>query len=234
MNVAFRSECRHKKGRFGRGPDAAEREVRCMTYHTKIVGNKQDVGCDWTGRSYDAPEREPVTLVSDHECARRAVERAKMRCSYRHCVRIMELSHPEASRAEIERRAKREWRRNLNMVRRNEVHYERLNETPATVRIDVKIPVLPSRPVGHAPRTARHSTRSSASNSSNDSDDSDGGSDSPEPPSTLPRNCGGHRNESRNEQSHKYRTTDLLDKLQLASAALMFAVLASLIMGCSR
>jgi len=211
-----------------------------MTYHTNIVGNKQDVGCDWTGRSYDAPEREPGTLVSDHECARRQIDAVTARGrGFLHCLQIVEVVAKNGTpRKEIYRRARREYNRNRRMLQSGLVRYETLDERPATVRI---APVAsPSRrPSGHAPRAHRHSTRSTAaSGSSGESDD--GGSDSSDSsdgPASLPLIGGNLRNEFHSELSHKQENNiniDLLDRLTLASAGLLAAVVASLILtGCS-
>ena len=106
--------------------------------------------------------------------------------------------------------------------------------------VAVRRPVRSSRrPSGHAPRTARHSTRSTTSNSTGDS--SDGGSDSqdssdgPDLPASLPLIGGNLRNEFRNDNSHKQTNlVELSNRLQIASAGLLAAVLASLVLGCSR
>ena len=100
-------------------------------------------------------------------------------------------------------------------------------------------PVLSSwRPVvrasGHAPRSPRRATRSTTSNSTGDSGGDSDGSDSPDLPSQLPSKRGGFRNVLHSEHHHKHRITDLIDKLTLASAGLLAAVLASLIVECSR
>ena len=106
----------------------------------------------------------------------------------------------------------------------------------------VRRPVLPSRrPAGHAPRATRHPTRSTTSNSTGDS--SDGGSDSQDSsdgPASLPL-IGGFRNNNNNprkennpKKQRKQTIVELSNRLELESAALMFCVLASLVLGCSR
>ena len=47
-----------------------------------------------------------------------------MRCSLRHCRQVYQTFNPGMARQEIERKAKKEQRRNLNMVKREAVRYE--------------------------------------------------------------------------------------------------------------
>ena len=89
------------------------------------------------------------------------------------------------------------------------------------------------------PRTSRHVARtaSASSNSPNDSGGDSDGSDGPDLPAPLPLIGGNLRNEFHSELSHKQENNiniDLLDRLTLASAGLLAAVLASLIVEWSR
>lgn len=187
----------------------------------------------------DAPEPEPVDLPSDCECARREVERVSMRGkNFLHTLRVIKLFAKEGTtRKEIYRRARREYDRNRRILQSGLVRYERLNETPATVRI-APVARAVARPVsGHAPRAARRDARSASSTSTDDSSDgSDGPSDQPETPS-LPLAYGNidkRRNGLHSENFHCNELSSLIDKLQLESAALMCCALASLIAGATR
>lgn len=105
-----------------------------------------------------------------------------------------------------------------------------------------------ARPVvvrsGHAPRSSRHAARSATSASSGSSDDSDGGSDGPSDQPASPSLLLAYDNidkrlnefnEFHNEQTHKQiNLIDKIDRLQLASAGLLFLALVSLIAGASR
>ena len=107
----------------------------------------------------------------------------------------------------------------------------------------VRRPVLSSRrPAGHAQRTSRHAARTAASTSPGSSDDSDGGSDSSDSsdgPALLPliggsRNNNNPRKENNPKKQRKKTIVELSNRLELGSAALMFAAVASLIVGWSR
>ena len=138
--------------------------------------------------------------VSPVDAARRETERARMRCSYRHCLIVAHLFAKEgAAKKEVERKARRMQRKNLNALKRLAVRYETERGTVAVAQLDVKRPVRDaSRSTGRARRTARRSTRSTtASTSSGDSgssNDSDGGSDSPDLPAPQSRFGDGNRN----------------------------------------
>ncbi len=220
-----------------------------MTNNTSFVGNEQVVGYDpWKNpRPDDAPEPEPVDLPSDCECARREVERANMRGkNFRHTLGVIELFAKSGTpRKEIYRRARREYDRNRRMLLSGLVRYERLDETPAIVRI---APLAsPSRravvrPSGHAPRSARRVARTATRNSPGSSDSSDGGpdsSDSSDGPASLPliggfRNNNNPRKENNSKKQRKQTIVELSNRLELGSAALMFAAVVSLVMGWSK
>ena len=93
------------------------------------------------------------------------------------------------------------------------------------------------------PKTARHAARTAASTSPGSSGDSDGdsdGSDSSDLPSQLPSKRGGFRNnnnprkENNSKKQRKQTIVELSNRLELGSAALMFAAVVSLVMGWSK
>ncbi len=98
--------------------------------------------------------------------------------------------------------------------------------------------IITRRPVvrasSHAPRSPRRAARSTASNSPGDSGGDSDGSDGPDLPAPLPRNGGDFRNEFHYEHFHNNNLSDLIGKLTLGCAGLMFCALASLALRWSR
>ena len=146
-----------------------------MGNHIISVGNGQ--GYDLWSNPQVLPEEEPVDI--DETARDRAIDRAKMRSSYKHALGIVQLFAEEGeSKKSIEARARKEWKRNRRMIQRGRVSYETTRGIPTAAVLSAS---FCRKPVQMVRSPQRRQSAASAASTHRTDDDSGGNDPDPEP-----------------------------------------------------